>query len=63
MGMYQFLAIWFVEHRKLNLRMISVPSCFAVTLGIFPKHHLELGEESGVKAVVTLRKVSSTLKI
>jgi len=48
MGMYQFLAIWFVEHRKLNLRMISVPSCFAVTLGIFPKHHLELGEESGI---------------
>lgn len=36
MGVHQFLAIWFAEHRKLNLNIISVPSCFAVTLGIFP---------------------------
>lgn len=61
MGMYQFLATCFVEHSKLNLRMISVPSCFAVTQGIFPNTTWSSGKKAEHKK--TTRKVPSTMKV
>lgn len=42
--MYQFLAIWFVEHRKLNLSYDFSSFLLCCNPGDLPKHHLELGE-------------------
>lgn len=43
--MHQFLATCFVENSKLNLKIISVPSCFLVTQGILPNTTQSLGKK------------------
>lgn len=61
MGMQQFSVAWFGKHRKIKPQYDFSSFLLCCNPGDLPKHHLELGGESGTDG--SARKVSSTLKI